>query len=143
MDPLHPMVQIRPTDPPPPESTRVRRVQRDQQRDADPDWQEAEEDQREGTGHADDDQEDGYEPGWDGEQQAVAYTHDGLLRQTPLQPYGQGSEPQAARPWNPRRDRERRRAEPSDRSGGAPSEVPDAGHTDAGHTDGGHIDITA
>jgi hypothetical protein len=62
MDALNPMVPIQPTAPRPPDSTRVTRVERDQQREPDPDWQQAPGD---GSGHRhEQDYEDDYDPDW-------------------------------------------------------------------------------
>lgn len=129
MDPLNPMVPIRPATPTPPDYTRIRRIERDHERDADPDWQGAEEHTSE-----DPDQEpyeDGYEPDWQEPVEPTAYTADGVLQTPPDHRPRVRREP--TRPWDSSRDADRRSGE----------HVPDPGVRPDGPDGPAHIDVSA
>jgi len=75
MDPLHPLVPIQPAPPAPPDYTRIQRIERDHQRDAEPDWQRSEDD---GENEPREEQfEDDYDPDWSDTAAAEAYDDHG------------------------------------------------------------------
>ncbi len=119
MDPLNPLVPIEPPAPAAPRYNRVERIERDQQREPQPNWEEAQQDNR-----GDDQQfEDEYEPDWG--EPASGYGPDGHVHDA-----GSADIPDSARNWDPRLQGERRSARRK------PGERDD----DVG---GPHIDITA
>lgn len=124
MDPLHPLVPIQPAPPVPPDYTRVQPIERDQQRESEPDWQRSPEEEDEEQ--RDEQFEDDYDPDWS-ETPAEAYNDHGELTESPgtSEP-----DPDAHRPWNPRLQADRR-ARPR------PSEDPED------EEPGPHIDIIA
>ncbi|HEX3802952.1 MAG TPA: hypothetical protein VHV75_08950 [Solirubrobacteraceae bacterium] len=60
-DPLNPIVPILPTMPTPPDSVPIRRIEREQQREAAPDWQTPEDDSKDEREQQFDDD---YDPDW-------------------------------------------------------------------------------
>jgi hypothetical protein len=124
MDPLHPLVPIQPAPPVPPDYTRVRKIERDQDREAEPDWQRPDDD-AEDQGR-EDQFEDDYDPNWSDTAAAEAYDDHGAPTDGPRS----DSAPQRGSQRNRRLHGERRSAP-------RPSEDPE---DDA---PGPHIDITA
>ena len=127
MDPLHPLLPIQPAPLVPPDYTRVQRIQRDQQRESEPDWQHSPDDE------ADDRQrqeqfEDDYDPNWSEPAATDTYNDHGEL--TDAAGLSEPA-PAAPKPGNPRLQQERRSrprssADPEDQD-----------------PDGPHIDIVA
>ena len=104
MDPLHPRVPIQPAPPVPPDYTRVQRIERDQQRESEPDWQRPS-DQGSDDEQRDEDLQDEYEPEWSETAGAETYNDHGELTDGPGP---SGSTAGARRPYNPRLQGERR-----------------------------------
>lgn len=128
MDPLHPLVPIQPAPPTPPDYTRVRRIERDHDREAAPDWQEPADDQA--GAETRDQYEDDYDPEWmDPAPHDGGYGPDGVRHELADDDDG---EPARDGPWDPRLHGERRARRRASR---APTD------DDAGP--GPHIDIRA
>ena len=129
MDPLHPLVPIQPAPPVPPDYTRIQRIERDHQRESQPDWQQSPEEDADDE-RRDEQLEDDYDPDWSDPAAAeTGYNDHGVLTELPAD--GTDTAPGAGAPsWDPRHQGERR-ARP--RSGDDP-EDPDPGP---------HIDIMA
>jgi hypothetical protein len=88
----------------PPDYTRVQRIERDQQRDSEPDWQQSPDEEDE-AGHGDEQFEDDYDPDWSDTAAAEVYNDHGELTESPgtSEP---ATEPRS--PWNPRLKGDRR-----------------------------------
>jgi len=126
MDPLHPLVPIQPAPLVPPDYKRVQRIQRDERRDSDPDWQQSPDDESDEQQH-DEQLEDDYDPGWSDTAAAETYNDHGALTEGP------GVSDSATNPpsdWNPELQGDRR-------SGPRPSDDPED------QDPGPHIDIIA
>lgn len=130
MDPLHPMVPIQPAAPPPPEYARIQRIDRDQQREPQPDWEESPDDDSESG--AEQQLEDDYDPDWDrraprdGGYGPDAHAHD--------PPPEQDRPSDAAEAWDPQRQGERRQSE---------SREPESASDEDDQGEHPHIDISA
>ena len=125
MDPLHPLVQIQPPAPTPPEYNRVQRIEPDQQRESAPDWQ------RHSDEGADDEAEeqfeDDYDPDWSDPAASEPYGPAGLRQD----PGPAGGLSHSSEQSGDRRRQGERRAHPP------------AGADDPGEDPGPHIDISA
>ena len=125
MDPLHPLVPIQPASPVPPDYTRIRRIERDQQREPEPEWQQSSE-QDADKEQGDERFEDDYDPDWSDPAAAeTGYNDHGLATDLPAG----ATDPAAGTgtPWDPRRQGERR-ARP--RSGDDPEDQEPGPHID-------------
>jgi hypothetical protein len=103
MDPLHPLVPIQPAPPVPPDYTRIQRIERDHDRDAEPDWQRSPEDDAEDQ-EREQQFEDDYDPDWSDTTAAEAYDDHGAL----IDGATSDSAAEAGPEWNRRLQGERR-----------------------------------
>lgn len=128
MDPLHPLVPIQPPPPTPPDYTPVRRIERDHDREAAPDWEQPADDQ--GEDQERDEYADDYDPEWvDPSPHDGGYGPDGVRHE--LADTADGEHERDER-WDPRRHGDRRARRRSS---------PPAPDDEAGS--GPHIDISA